>query len=121
MFLVIFVLLQSMLPLLHVHVTPTAHAESGIHFHAAPLPATLPGDGEHLADSTVGESQAITAPNEHRRDESVFDARLSGGAPGFEPAAPQSLLAQTVVSASALAADTVSHTRPPTRAPPSFS
>jgi len=121
LFLIVFALLQGMLPLLHVHVNPAAHAESGIHFHAAPLAAALPGDGLQVANAAIGESPAITAPTEHRRDEPAFDARFGSAAPGFEVAALQSLPAMAIGFATALVAATALRTRPPTRAPPAFS
>lgn len=121
LFLIVFTLLQGTLPLLHVHVTPSTHAQTGIHLHAAPLATDLPGNDEHLAYATAEESPAITAPAEHRRDKSVFDARLSSASAGFEPALPRPAPTQVAISAAGPAADYTSRARPPTRGPPAFS
>jgi hypothetical protein len=67
-FLVLFALLQGLLPLLHAHLGPVAPSHGGVHFHALPIAAEAPRMASSLTIASVPESPAVTAPTEHRRD-----------------------------------------------------
>ena len=68
-FLVLFALLQGLLPLLHAHLDPEAASHEGVHFHAGQIEAYAPSGMLSLTVADAPESPAITAPTEHRRHE----------------------------------------------------
>jgi hypothetical protein len=68
-FLVLFALMQGLLPLLHAHLDPVAASHEGVHFHAGSIQAYAPSATHALIIAAAPESPAITAPTEHRRHE----------------------------------------------------
>jgi hypothetical protein len=75
----VFALLQVLVPLLHTHVSPSgASVQAGIH-----LPVTLVHEGHGHGDASLSnavaldEANAITAPPEHRRDETLAGERTA--------------------------------------------
>lgn len=75
----VFALLQVLVPLLHTHVSPSgASGQAGIH-----LPVTLVHEGHGHGDASLSiavaldEANAITAPPEHRRDETPAGERTT--------------------------------------------
>jgi len=75
----VFALLQVLVPLLHTHVSPSgASGQAGIH-----LPVTLVHEGHGHGNTSLSnavaldDSDAITAPAEHRRDEKLTRERAT--------------------------------------------
>jgi hypothetical protein len=85
LFLGVLAVLQGMSPLLHAHVIASDGGQTGLHVHAVAIgPARGCQSTVSFTLAGVAEPAAITAPTEHRRDESLAgaaSAALTSAAP----------------------------------------
>ena len=74
----VFALLQAFQPLLHAHVGAAAPGYARIHFHALPISADTAATGTaSMSNAAVPDSPSITAAEEYRRQERLFQPSLS--------------------------------------------